>query len=721
MKSLIIAEKPSVALKIAANGRQVLGDFKLFGKLIDKNYIDKNEEEAKKAVKKAGFLENDKYIIGFAEGHLVKLYQAYDYNKEYKNWRSIPDSFIPDPFAYNVDESRKYLFETLSKLMKRSDVDKIINATDGDREGESIFRLIYNKIGSKKPVYRFWTSTHTSESVSNAFKNLKPASDYDNLGAAGIARGQSDWIMGALMTAKTTVALSQGKTILNVGRVQTAVIAEIVRVELLNRNYQKKPFYVPAVTFKTKAGETYTGEYTESFETKQEVETFIEILKNKKMGNVAEYKEENKNIYSPALYSQTALDIDMAKYYNIDPDATLNAAQSLYEHGYTTYPRTSSRYITQSDGLDFDAMYKLLPKINPLAKAHNFNISNSRIVDDSKVEGHPAIIPTIDIPNLSSLSENEKKVYEMVVKRAISVNFPAAIDERQFAVTKIDDYVFETSVTHEVKRGWREVYDMPVKTERVPVLKVSETVEMIDFVILEKENKPPQRYTKSSILTFMENCGRKITDEDAREIMKNRGLGTDATRPGIIKTLKDNGYITTSGKTIYPTDLAIKLIEILPVEELKSAEYTGNIEYFLYQVEKGEKTVREFMNEIIDLYHLSCNQLNSSSGAKSLGEAPVSSSNNAEESLGKCPLCGSDVRAINGKFGKFYSCSDFKNCKFKIQKICGKTLTENQVKKLLKNGETGVISGLKKKDGTPLSNTNIIIKNGEVEIKFEKK
>ena len=254
-----MAEKPKVALKIAANGRKFLGDFKLNSVLLTKTYLEKNEESLARAIKRIGYIENQNYIISFAEGHLVTLYDAKDYNPSYRNWRNIPFPYVPNPFKTKVIDGREYLYKNLETLMNSSQVEEIINACDGDREGSNIFHLIYNQTKCRKPVKRLWVESHTEEKLLKALKNMEDEKmpKHDNLRKAGYCRTKSDWLMGALLTAKATIELSSGKDIITVGRVQTAVLAEIVRIEKLNRNFKSKKFYHILGKFKTKDGKIY--------------------------------------------------------------------------------------------------------------------------------------------------------------------------------------------------------------------------------------------------------------------------------------------------------------------------------------------------------------------------------------------------------------------------------------------------------------------------------
>ena len=704
-KILIFAEKPKVALKIAVNGRKIFGDFKIDGVTLTKDYLAKNEKSLSSKIEQLGCVENDKYIVSFAKGHLIELWQAEDYDSSYKNWRRIPYQYVPETFKFKVNSSSERLYKNLAKLMNRSDVSEIYNAGDADREGEYIFRLIYNQSNCTKPVKRIWINNQTEADLEKAYNKLEDSSKYDNLGQAGYARAISDFIMGALLTASATVNLSS-KEIINVGRVQTAIIAEICRVEKLNRDFKSTKYYKVDALFKTKNGETYSGTYSEEFDNEDKAKKFVEELKKAANAKVTEYYSNNENSYSPPLYNQTALQMDMSSKYGLTPDETLSTHQKLYEDGYLSYPRTSSQFLGSGDADDFARMYNAIKIINPLALKHAFNKNNKRIIDDSKVDGHGAIIPTYEIPLLSQLNEKERELYLTVVRRVISVNFPAAVDNKQKSITVINDYEFASSGIKEVSRGWREVYELEEKDSPIPELKVGEIVDFVDFTINEVITKPPKRYTLTSILKFMETCGKKMENENFKEQMKNKGLGTDATRAHILNGLQSHKYIILKGKTIYPTDKAMNLIDIFPVDELKSAEYTGELEYDLYRVSKGEFSYDEFMDKVINLYKISCEKI--CNNQKKIVEAAI------EGSLGTCPDCGKPVTKKESSYGTFYSCTGYKSgCKFKINKICNKTLTEKQVSKLLGEKCVGPIKGLKKKDGTELSEAYVVLEKNE--------
>lgn len=528
----------------------------------------------------------------------------------YKSWKNIPKDYLPEEFKLKVRKETQDLLDNLKKLMNSPFVDYIICATDADREGENIFNLIYTYVGCKKSVKRLWLDSFTPDRIKKAFDNLKDWDYYLPLRQAGYGRMISDWILGALLTAHATVKLGRGD-IITVGRVQTAVLNEIVKRELEIRNFKRKKFYVITGTFQTQQGKKYEGELVNhKFDTKEEAQNFIDKIKNKKDAVVIEYKEKTEKELCPLLYDQTSLQVDSSKYLNFSPDKTLALSQSLYEKGFLTYPRTASRFLTASDYNDVIKIIDNLTVLYPIATKYKVDKNNKRIFDDSKVESHTAIIPTTKKPNLNTMSSDEKQLYDLVCKRLIAINFPPAIYTLQSAKTQLDtNLIFTSSGKIENSKGWKEVYNFNEKFDALPSLSKNEKVTLLSLNIKTKQINPPPRYTEASILQFMETCGKQIEDEKKRELMKDKGIGTSATRAEIIKRLKDIGYIKIKKKTIYPTEKGMKFIEIFPVDELKSAEFTGEMEYKLAQVEKGKLSLNSYLDFIKQIFKQSVDKI----------------------------------------------------------------------------------------------------------------
>jgi DNA topoisomerase-3 len=715
MKTLIVVEKKSVACKIAATGRKFLGDFKLNnGVLIDIAGYQKNEQKYHSIIGKMKKLENEKYIICFASGHLVTLCSAMDYNPEYKNWRRIPFPYVPRPFKTKIMPGSKDLFDTIKAEMIREDVSLVVNGCDADLEGSNIFKNIEEKIEHNKPIKRLWVDSHAESQLLKALKNMEDNKKYENQEIAGKCRMYSDWLLGAALTAKTTIALNNNsKGILSVGRVQTAVLSEIVKVENQIVNFKSMKYYHIKGIFSKDNENVEMVAKDENYDDLKLVESIISKLPDE--GKIISCDMKKKKKYSDPLYDQTALQIDMSKKFSISPDETLAICQKLYEKGYLTYPRTSSRYITKSDVPDFKKMLSALSSQYPLLVKYPFKITK-RVVCDEKVESHTAITPTMECPDVLKLAEKDKIVYESVVKRLASVLHPPAENEVTEVQLTCGNLIFKVNGNIEKSPGWKAVYGLKYKDVVIPKFTVGEILKKIECEPKEVNTNPPKRYTEATILGFMKTCGKKVTDDDVKEIMANKGIGTAATRASIIKKLATTNYIKLDKKNLVPTDKGKELIEIFPVKELKNAEFTGRMQLALHNVEKGDMEPRKFMGGIINLYKKSCRDIDQTD--RKIGKDDRV---DTRESKLKCPICNSNVFKVKSKYGEFYSCSGYKKgCNFKISSLCGKLLTETQVEILLKKGRLCDVKGLVTKSGTELENVNIVL-NDKREVEIELK
>jgi DNA topoisomerase-3 len=704
MKTLIVVEKKSVACKIAATGRKYLGDFKLnTGVLIDEAGYQKNEQKYNSILGRMKKLENDGYIICFASGHLVTLCSAMDYNPSYKNWRNIPFPYVPKPFKTKIMPGSKDLFDTIKAEMTREDVDLIVNGCDADLEGSNIFKNIEEKINHNKPIKRLWVDSHAESQLLKALKNMEDNKAYENQEIAGKCRMYSDWLLGAALTAKTTIALNNNsKGILSVGRVQTAVLSEIVRIENQIVNFKSMKYYHIKGIFSKDNKNVEMVAKDENYDDLKLVETIISKLPDE--GKIVSCDVKKKKKYSDPLYDLTALQMDMSKKYSISPDETLSICQKLYEKGNLTYPRTSSRYITKSDVPDFKKMLNALSSRYPLLVKYPFK-ENKRVVCDEKVESHTAITPTMECPDVSKLSEKDKLVYESVVNRVASVLHPPSENEVTEVQLSCGKLIFKVNGNIENSPGWKAVYGLEHKAVIIPKFTVGEILKKVECEPKEVNTNPPKRYTEATILGFMKTCGKKVTDDDIKEIMANKGIGTAATRASIIKKLASTNYIVLNKKNLVPTDKGKELIEIFPVKELKNAEFTGRMQLALHNVEKGDMEPRKFMGGIINLYKKSCRDIDNTD--KKIGKDDRVDN---RDSKMKCPLCNSNVFKVKSKYGEFYSCSGYKKgCNFKITPVCGKLLTEDQVENLLKNGRLDKVEGLVTKTGSKLEKVNIIL------------
>lgn len=582
-------------------------------------------------------------------------------------------------------------------------IKEIIVATDADREGSNIFACI-NKVimCNDKPIKRLWTDSFNEIYIEKAFKNIKDINYYSGIEKAGYYRMISDFILGALLTARATVSINNG-LIINIGRVQTAVLNEIVRIEELIKNFSSKTYYEIICKFYTEDGIIYDGVCDDKFDDLDRVKNVIKSLNNK-IAKIKSYKIIKEKELCQNLFDQTNLAIEVSNKYKLKPEETLKASQSLYEKGFQTYPRTSSRYITTGDVKDFESMLKNINKLKDIDNVYSFSLDNKinkKIVNNKKVESHSAIVSTSNIPNLSILNDNEKVIYKEVSLRCIAINFPPAIDEKQVIETLIDNIIFKTIGKREIDKGWRKIYKLNKKDTYI--LNIDKKNKIIKYEVNYKEIKtqPPKRYTIAKILKFMETCGKNMDNDGIREIMKNKGIGTSSTRSEIIKKLLNYDYILTKGNTIYPTQKGINLIKILPIDELKDAEFTGNLEYKLYQIEKHEIDENVYFNYIKDLYINCCKKLNGLD----------------ERNIGICPICNNNIVHKKSDKYEFYGCSNYINgCKFTIGSICGILPSKKDVSKLLSENITSEIKGFKDINSRTTFNAKIQLINNKINL-----
>ena len=703
MKTLIITEKLNTACKLAAVGRKQFGDFILSnGELLTDNYITKDEKKVNGLVSRLGKIENSNYIITYLAGHIVELYQAYDYDPKYKNWNNIPFGYIPEKFEFKIKKDVYNIFVKIQELMMDENVKDIIVATDADREGSNIFACINKIIKCNKPIKRLWTDAFNEIYIEKAYKNIKDIKYYSGIEKSGYYRMISDFILGALLTAKATVSIG-GNSIINLGRVQTAILSEIVRMEELIKKFSSNTYYEIICTFYTEDGIIYNGICDNKFESLDKVKEVIKKLNNKS-AKIKSYKIIKEKELCQNLFDQTNLAIETSNKYKLKPEDTLKASQTLYEKGFQTYPRTSSRYITTGDIKDFKLMLKNIYKLKSIddiySLSSNYEI-NKKIINNKKVESHSAIVSTSNIPNLNTLSNNERLIYKEVSLRCIAVNFPHAIDEKQIIETLIDKTIFKTVGKKEIDKGWRKVYKLDKKDTYIVNIDKKKEIKKYELNYKEIKTQPPKRYTMAKILKFMESCGKNIDNDDIREIMKNKGIGTSSTRAEIIKKLLNYEYILTKGNTIYPTQKGIDLIKTLPIEELKDAEFTGNLEYKLYQIEKQEISEEMYFDYIKNLYISCCKKLNMLN----------------ERNIGKCPVCNNNIVHKKSDKYNFYGCSNYINgCKFTIGTIYGILPNKKDVIKLLSENITDEIKGFKNNNTESTFTAKIQLINNKINL-----
>lgn len=678
---LILAEKPSVAKTIAS----FLG--------------------AK--VKHDGYFEGNGYIVTYAVGHLVGLYDMKDYDKDKYSgsWKINNFPFIPvDKFKFKVDDSKKKQFNIIKSLLHRDDIEYIINATDNDREGELISFLIFLLTKNKKPIKRILVNEWTPEDITRGMNNLKDNSEMINLQAAGYTRLITDWLIGINFTSVATLKYGNGK-LLNIGRVILPTIKLVYDREMEIINFIPKTYYEIEGIFNSKNGE-YKGKYLKGKESKfdnlEEVNKIINDIKSDK-GIILDKKVTKSKEYAPKLFSLTSLQgYITSKYPNFTSDKVLSICQSLYEGkgsgGYITYPRTDSIYLEES----------LAPKVSQTLEKLKCGLSyenkikftkSKRVFDSSKVDSHSAIIPTYIIPN--KLNTDEQIVYNAIKDRFLSNFMPPAEYENTEIKTDVDNNLFITKGKALKSKGYLEIYNKEEKDNLLPIVNINDDVDVLSLNPLTKQTTPPKSYTEDTLLKAMKNCGKNVSEDDTT-VLSGYSIGTSATRADVLKKILQVGYVGKKGKSYFISDLGKNLVEMFPVKDLFDVDYTGKLEKSLSDIQKGNYTRKEYLNNIMNFIVKNVelikydNQKNINTQPYSFKNKPISNSDSStqNESLGKCPICQNDVIENN----KGYICNNYKECKFGIWKddkflnYYNKKPNKTMVKSILKNGYAKVKS-----------------------------
>lgn len=699
---LILAEKPSVAKTIAS----------FLGAKTRHN----------------GYFEGNGYIITYAVGHLVSLYDMKDYDKDKYSgsWKMDNFPFIPqDKFKFKVESSKKDQFNIVKTLIHRDDIEYIINATDNDREGELIAFLIFLMAKNKKPVKRILVNEWTPQDITKGLQNLKDDEEMRNLQAAGYTRLITDWLIGINFTSIATLKYGNGK-LLNIGRVILPTVKLIYDRDMEIKNFLPKTYFEIEGNFRCKNGE-YKGKLIKNknskFDTPEEAKAIIGSITSKE-ATIIDKKVTTSKEYAPKLFSLTSLQgYITSKYSHFTSDKVLSVCQSLYEGkgkgGYITYPRTDSVYLEESlVGKTADTLNKLKKGL-PYEDKIQFT-KTKRVFDSSKVDSHSAITPTYIVP--TNLTPDESIVYNAIKDRFIANFMPPAEYENTEIKTDVDENTFVTKGKVLKVKGYLEVYNKEEKNDLLPMVSKNEIVDVIEIKPLSKQTTPPKSYTEDTLLKAMKNCGKNVPEDDTA-VLSGYSIGTSATRAEVLKKISQVGYVTKKGKSYFITELGKNLVEIFPVKELFDVDYTGKLEKSLSDIQKGKYTRKEYLNNIMNFIWNSVNLIKSDSPKKISTEnftynaktkkfvsdkTPVVSkkstssktSKSSDDILGKCPACGGDVRESQ----KGFFCTNYSNCKYGIFKedkylqLFKKKPNKTMVKSLLKNGEAKVKS-LTGKDG----------------------
>src|SRR5436305_5715161 len=671
-KTLVIAEKPSVGRDLSA---ALPGAFK---QSKDKSH-----------------LEGDDYIITWAVGHLVGLAPPDEYDPKLKKWRLADLPILPEKFKLipNDERSRKQL-QAVHRLIKRDDVDLIVNACDAGREGELIFAYLFETAGVDKPVKRLWLNSMTRKAIEEAFGRLRDGEEMRTLEAAARSRSEADWVVGMNATRAASIRLrSAFDGAVSLGRVQTPTLALVARRAEEIRAFKPEPYWLVEAAFEADENRAYSGRYLGGKRIAEDIAARIVDEVRGGSGEITKLEKKEERERPQLLYDLTSLQRHANTRFGFSARRTLAAAQRLYEeHKAITYPRTSSRFLPSDQIAEIKPTVDLVGRNAAYRKGADYVLSLDklplgRVVNDKKVVDHHALIPTRAEHDLDRMGSDERKVYDLVAKRFLAIFHPEAVFERTRVETTVAEHVFRTSGRRLIEAGWKSVYGEEAQGEQradddsggdqlLPRLEQGEAVAVTDVQSLRKETQPPRRFSEASLLGAMETAGKDIDDAELREAMKDSGIGTPATRAAIIERLIDVGYIERDGRALVATEKGIQVIRLLGSHPLTSAELTGDWERRLGLIEQGDDSRPAFMSDIAKFTTETVQELDK------LKDVKIERAN-----LGPCPVCGRDV--IENRKG--YSCwsKDDPGCGFVIwKKKAGKILPASVVKELMATSKT---------------------------------
>lgn len=631
MKSLVLAEKPSV-------GREI-------GRVLKCN---------KKA---KGYLEGPQYVVTWALGHLVTLAEPDDYDKRLKEWRLEDLPMLPQKMKLKVIRQTSHQYQVVKSLMKRQDIRDLIIATDAGREGELVARWIMEMANWRKPFKRLWISSQTDDAIRQGFARLQPGPAYNNLYDAAVCRAEADWLIGLNVTRTLTCKFNAQ---LNAGRVQTPTLAMIVDRENEIKNFKPVDYWTIRADFGDYFGDWRGTNGNRLFDHARAEEILPRV--NGHQGTIKDVKTEAKSEPSPLAYDLTELQRDANRRYNWSAQKTLSVLQDLYErYKLVTYPRTDSRHLTTDivptlpsrlKGMGVGPYASLVKPLQqkPLKPG-------KRLVDDSKVTDHHAIIPTEQPLNLAVLGEDEKRLYDLIARRFLAVLYPPYRYDQTTITAVVNGEHFYSRGRVVTDLGWRAIErSRPEKDEQnedqVPDQTLTrhskgETVEVKSCKTSKHKTRPPRRHTEATLLTSMEKCGKLVKNEELRESIKGSGLGTPATRAEIIEKLVRTSYIERQGKELVPTSKGMQLINLAP-EALRSPELTAQWEQRLSDIARGQTKKADFMADI---------RQDATRLVQSVKSATATyKADNVSKT--KCPVCGRYMLIVSGKRGRMLSCPE---------------------------------------------------------------
>ena len=668
---LVIAEKPSVAQSLAT----VLGA------------TNRND----------GYLEGGGWRVSWCVGHLAGLADADTYDPKYAKWRYDDLPILPQHWQMVVGKGKKNQFDVLKKLMNTSDVDEVVNACDAGREGELIFRCVYELAGCKKPMKRLWISSMEDSAIREGFANLHPGADYDGLYEAALCRAKADWLVGINATRLFSVLYQRT---LNIGRVMSPTLALIVQREAEIDTFKPVPFYTVTLEL---------PDFTVSSERMKEKAAAEQIIADcTDAAVVTQVERKEKSEKPPALYDLTTLQRDANRLLGYTAQQTLDYLQNLYEKKLCTYPRTDSRYLTSDMADSLPELVQLTADAMPFVNGADIFCNAGQVINDKKVSDHHAVIPTKNIKDadLSALPVGERSVLELVARRLLCAVGQPHVYTETTVTAECGGHSFTAKGKTILTPGWKALNQESGKEEKpLPELSEGQTLALTSASIKEGKTSPPKSYTEDTLLSAMETAGAKEMPEDA----ERKGLGTPATRAGILEKLVSTGFVerkkSKKSVQLIPSHDAISLITVLP-EQLQSPLLTADWEYRLGEIERGELTGSEFMSEISTMLRKLVGTYQVIKGTEYLFTPP-------REVVGKCPRCGGNVAEMQ----KGFFCQN-EGCKFAIWKnnkwwaAKKKQPTKQIVTTLLKDGRVSVKGMYSEKTGKTYDATVVLEDDG---------
>ena len=621
---LVIAEKPSVGAAIG----KVLGA----------------------SSRRDGYLEGNNYIVSWCVGHLVGLADASSYDERFAKWRYSDLPIVPDEWLFEVPKDKQKQFKVLCDLTRDKRVTELVCATDAGREGELIFRLVYKKAGCTKPFKRLWISSLEDSAIREGFAHLRSSGEYDRLYEAALARSKADWIVGINGT-RLFSTLYHKKLV--VGRVQTPTLAMLVEREGKISTFHKEKYFNVHIS-----KDNLTADL-EKVKTEEEAKA-VAAACDKKQAVVSSLKKETKTVNPPRLYDLTTLQRETNRYYGFTAQQTLDLVQSLYEKKLLTYPRTDSQFITEDMESTARQVIGIVSRKLPLFEGITHEPDIGRITNNAKVTDHHAIIPTVQLEkqDLGELPESEQKIIQLVAMRLLSATGEKHIYDETSVTLTCEGYEFRAKGKTVVQDGWKAIerrFKETLKSKEkdepersLPSLNEKDILSSVDASVTEHYTSPPKPYTEDSLLSAMETAGNAEFDDDTEK----KGLGTPATRAGIIEKLVNGGFVERKGKSLVPTKDGNNLVCVLP-EQITSPTMTAEWENTLMQIERGNADADKFLSGIVGM---------TSELVKAypfLSEAEANRFDTGRESIGNCPRCGSPVYVGKGN----YYCSN-KECSF---------------------------------------------------------